>query len=69
VTGGLIALPAVVLVGCCPNCKPLAAAGLTAAGQELMNLWEEMDRGSLKQEEAFEEADKAVRRRNAAKEL
>jgi hypothetical protein len=47
----------------------LAAAGLTQAGQELMNLWEEMDRGSLKQEEAFEEADRAVRRRAADKEI
>ena len=47
----------------------LAAAGLSGAGQELMNIWNEMDRGALKQEEAFEEADKAVRRRSAAKEI
>src|SRR5437016_5586280 len=46
----------------------LASAGLTGAGQELMNIWNEMDRGSLKQEEAFEEADKAVRRRSASME-
>src|ERR671916_2469762 len=43
----------------------LAGAGLSGAGQELMNLWNEMDRGALKQDEAFEEADKAVRRRSA----
>jgi hypothetical protein len=49
----------------------LASAGLSGAGQELMNIWTEMDRGSLKQDEAFEEADKAVRRRasSAEKEL
>lgn len=49
--------------------EALAAAGLTSAGQELLNIWNEMDRGAMKQEEAFEEADKAVRKRNAAKEL
>ncbi|HEY8668902.1 MAG TPA: hypothetical protein VIL86_19800 [Tepidisphaeraceae bacterium] len=44
----------------------LAAAGLTQAGQELMNIWNDLDRGALKQEEAFAEADKAVRRKAAA---
>ena len=47
----------------------LANAGLTGAGQELMNIWNEMDRGGMKEDEAFEEADKAVRRKSAAKEL
>src|SRR5256714_72913 len=47
----------------------LAAAGLSSAGQELMNIWNEMDRGAVKEDEAFEEADKAVRRRAAAKEI
>lgn len=47
----------------------LASAGLSGAGQELMNIWNELDRGTLKQDEAFEEADKAVRKRSAAKEL
>jgi hypothetical protein len=46
----------------------LASAGLTGAGQELMNIWGEMDRGSMKQDEAFEEADKAVRRRQTTME-
>ena len=44
----------------------LASAGLSGAGQELMNIWNEMDRGSMKTDEAFEEADKAVRRRQAS---
>ena len=47
----------------------LASAGLSGAGQELLNIWNELDRGGVKEDEAFEEADKAVRRRSAAKEL
>ncbi len=44
----------------------LAGAGLSQAGQELMNIWNEMDRGELKDDDAFAEADRAVRRRNAS---
>ena len=40
------------------------SAGLTSAGQELMNIWTEMDRGSVKPEQAFDAADKAVRKRS-----
>jgi hypothetical protein len=48
----------------------LASAGLSGAGQELMNIWNDLDRGALKQDEAFEEADRAVRKRaSAEKEL
>ncbi len=43
----------------------LAGAGLTGAGQELMNIWNEMDRGAMKEDEAFQEADRAVRRKQA----
>src|SRR5918997_3074756 len=32
----------------------LAAAGLSAAGQELMNIWNELDRGGVKEDQAFE---------------
>lgn len=46
----------------------LAQAGLTSAGNELMHLWDEMDRGSIKEEEAFQEADKAVRRKQGSAE-
>jgi hypothetical protein len=46
----------------------LTSAGLTSAGQELMDIWNQMDRGKIKQDEGFEEADKAVRSRHAAKE-
>jgi hypothetical protein len=44
----------------------LESAGLTSAGQELMNIWNDMDRGAVKPEQAFDAADKAVRKRNAA---
>lgn len=46
----------------------LAQAGLTSAGQELMHLWNEMDRGNMKEDEAFEEADKAIRKKQGAME-
>jgi DNA topoisomerase VI subunit A len=43
----------------------LAQAGLTSAGQELMNIWSQLDRGALKEPEAFQEADNAIRKRHA----
>ena len=46
----------------------IAQAGLSSAGNELMNIWNEMDRGQMKEEEAFDEADKAVRRRHSSME-
>jgi hypothetical protein len=44
----------------------LESAGLTSAGQELMNIWNDLDRGAVKEPEAFEQADQAVRRRQSA---
>jgi hypothetical protein len=44
----------------------LAGPGLSNAGQELMNIWDELDKGVVKPDAAFEAADKAVRRRTAA---
>src|SRR3954468_16510994 len=41
----------------------LAGAGLSGAGQELMNIWNEMDRGGMKENQGFEAADRAVRRK------
>ena len=46
----------------------LASAGLTSAGQELMHLWEQVDRGDMKEDEAFEEAEKTIRRKHGAME-
>ena len=39
---------------------------LTGAGNELMALWNQMDRGDVKEDQALEQADQAVRKRNAA---
>src|SRR5437763_3182655 len=36
----------------------LASAGLSGAGQELMNIWNEMDRGAMKKEAGRDEADR-----------
>jgi len=41
----------------------LESAGLTQAGQDLMNIWSEMDRGKVKPDQAFTKADEAVRRK------
>jgi hypothetical protein len=62
-------LDAILETGAQADKDALAAAGLTSAGQELMDIWNQMDRGAMKQDEGFEEADKAVRQRHAAKEL
>lgn len=45
--------------------EALESAGLTAAGQELMNIWSDLDRGAVQETQAFEQADQAVRRRTA----
>lgn len=47
----------------------LAGTTLKEAGTEIMNIWNDMDRGVMKQDEAFEEADKAARRRSAEKDI
>ncbi len=44
----------------------LASAGLSSAGQELMNIWNDLDRGAVKHDQAFDQADQAVRRKAAA---
>ncbi len=46
--------------------ESLASAGLTSAGQEVMNLWQEMDRGAIRHEQAFDAADQAARRKLTA---
>jgi hypothetical protein len=48
--------------------EAMEKAGLTSTGQELMNIWNDMDRGTIQQDEAFQEADKAVRKKNQAME-
>jgi hypothetical protein len=46
----------------------LAGTKLKEAGTEIMNIWNDMDRGAIKEEEGFEEADKAARRRSGTME-
>src|SRR5438094_7741734 len=46
--------------------EALENTDLTGAGQELMAIWNQLDRGAVKQDQAFEQADQAVRKRNAA---
>jgi hypothetical protein len=60
-------LDAMLEVGAQADKDALGSAGRSGAGQELMNIWSEIDRGRMKQDEAFEEADKAVRKRQADK--
>jgi hypothetical protein len=59
-------LSALLDLGAQSDKDALAGAGLSQAGQELMNIWDELDRGGIKQDDAFAEADRAVRRRNAS---
>ncbi len=59
-------LNAMLELGAQSDKDALAGAGLSQAGQELMNLWDEMDRGGIKQDDAFAEADRVVRGRNAS---
>lgn len=47
----------------------LGSSGLNASGQELLNLWDQMDQGKMKQSQAFEKADQLSRQRNAAGEI
>jgi hypothetical protein len=46
----------------------LGREGLSETGQEVMNLWNDLDRGAIEHDAAFEEADKAVRKKNESME-
>src|SRR4051794_35061826 len=60
-------LDSILELGAQSDKDALQSAGLTGAGQELMNIWNDLDKGAVKQDEAFEQADQAVRKRHAAK--
>ena len=62
-------LDSILELGAQSDKDALAAAGLTGAGQELMNIWNDLDRGAVKETEAFEQADEAVRKRQADRAL
>ncbi|HVT89638.1 MAG TPA: hypothetical protein VHD56_12350 [Tepidisphaeraceae bacterium] len=46
----------------------IASSNVGSAGQELLNIWDQLDRGQVKQQQAFEQADQAVRQRHADRE-
>lgn len=52
-------------VGAQSDKDAIAQSGLSTPGQELMNLWDEMDRGSMTPDQAMEEADRAMRRKQS----
>ena len=59
-------LGAILELGAQSDKDALQGAGLSQAGQELLNIWNEMDRGGVKEDQAFEAADRAVRKRSAS---
>jgi hypothetical protein len=62
-------LDQILELGAVADKDALAATGVGEAGAELMNIWNQLDRGSMKQDEAFEKADEAVRKRAAEKDV
>ena len=46
----------------------LQRAGLTSAGNELMSIWNDMDKGQIEEKDAFQEADNAIRNKQASAE-
>jgi hypothetical protein len=57
-------LNAILELGAESDKAALGGLELTGAGQELMAIWNQLDRGTVKEDEAFEQADQAVRRKN-----
>ena len=52
-------------VGAESDKRSIAGIQLKDAGSEIMDLWSEMDRGAVKQDEALEQAERAVRKQAA----
>jgi hypothetical protein len=59
-------LGAMLELGAEADSQAAGAIEIGGAGQELMSIWNQLDRGALKQDEAFTRADQAARRRSAA---
>jgi hypothetical protein len=57
-------LNAILELGAESDKAALGSVELTGAGQELMAIWNQLDRGAVKEDEAFQQADQAVRRKN-----
>jgi len=58
-------LDEILQIGAQADKDALAAMGLNEAGSELMNIWQRLDQGAIKQDDAFEQADQAVKRRSS----
>jgi hypothetical protein len=58
-------LDSLLEIGAQADRDALAGAGLGESGSELMQIWEQVDRGELKQDEGFSAADEAVKRRSS----
>ena len=56
-------LDAILEAGSSADSDSLENAGLSQAGQELMSIWDQLDRGKVDTDKAFDQADAAVRRR------
>lgn len=61
-------LDSILEIGALADKEALGGASLSADGNELLNIWNQMDRGKLKQDEGFEQAEQALRQKHAAKE-
>jgi (2Fe-2S) ferredoxin len=58
-------LDQVLEIGAQADKDALAATGLKEAGSEIMNIWNDMDRGAVQESEGLQQADEAIRRRSA----
>ncbi len=56
-------------VGAESDKRSIAGIQLKDAGSEIMDLWSEMDRGAVKQDDALEQAERAVRKQAAPPEV
>jgi hypothetical protein len=60
-------LDSILELGSQTDTEALQSAGVSGAGKELLDIWSALDRGTMKQDQAFDQADQAVRRRTAEK--
>jgi hypothetical protein len=56
-------LDSLLEIGADADRDAIESAGLTKAGSDLMHLWDQLDAGSLEEQEAYEKAEESARRR------
>lgn len=61
-------LDSILDTGLSADKEALGSATVGEAGQELLDIWNQIDRGAMKQEAAFDKANAAVRNRQASRE-